>query len=119
MITINGKEYNLFFGMKFLEEIDRIAGDKELYDELGYLLATAIYDVNLLSIAKLLKACLNTYPEIAPSDIDEYLEIVDDKTLTRLVGFIKSTAKACNATKKVMKEAEKLMKKINQENKQN
>lgn len=118
MITINGKEYNLFFGMKFLEEIDRMAGEKELNEELGYLLATAIYDVNLLSVSKLLKACLNTYPEITLSDIDEYLETVDDKTLTKLVGFIKSTAKACNATKTVMKEVEKLIKKVNQENEQ-
>ena len=116
MITINGKEYNLFFGMKFLEEIDRIS-DGSLNEGLAYLLATAIYDVNLLSIAKLLKACLNTYPEITPNDIDEYLETVDDKALTKLVGFIKSTAKACNATKTVMKEVEKLIKKSTQENK--
>ena len=111
MITINGKEYNLFFGMKFLEAIDRMAGEKELNEELGYLLATAIYDENLLSIAKLLKACLNTYPELTAADIDAYLESeLDDKGLSKLVGFLKSTAKACNATKKVMKQVEQLVK---------
>lgn len=110
MIKINGKEYNLFFGMKFLEEIDRIS-DRDLNEELAYLLATAIYDVNLLSIAKLVKACLNTYPDVTPTDIDACLESeLDDKGLTKLVGFLKSTAKACNATKKVMKEVEKLAK---------
>lgn len=111
MITINGKEYNLFFGMKFLEEIDGLSSDKEVNEELAYLLATAIYDENLLSISKLLKACLVTYPSLTKNEIDEYLERdVTPKELKKLVGFIKNTAKACNVTQRVMAEVEKIVK---------
>lgn len=110
MIKINGKEYNLFFGMRFLEVIDA-NGQSDLTENLGYLLTTAIYDKNLLSIAKLVKAGICTNEDVLPQDIDSYLEKdATDKELDKLVSFLKSTAKTCNATKKIMKQAEALAK---------
>ncbi|MFG5564182.1 tail assembly chaperone [Enterococcus faecalis] len=110
MIKINGKEYNLFFGMRFLEAIEA-NNQGELTETLGYLLTTAIYDRNLLSIAKLVKAGICTNEEVLSADVDNYLEKeATDKELDKLVSFLKSTAKACNATKKIMKQAEEMAK---------